>query len=88
MKPAFLICRSGTVPILRKNCLPFHLFPAINPAPPHLIKDFYIFHLLLLITTPPLFAHLIHHIFSWKSKLKHTGVTCFFSRCKMLTNKT
>ena len=30
---------------------------------------------------------LINHIFSWKSKLKHTGVdiTCLFSECKILT---
>ena len=40
-----------------------------------------------LLQTPSLLIEslLINHIFSWKSKLKHT---CFFPRSKIFTSKT
>ena len=64
--------------ILRKSWNPFPLFPFKNTALSN--EDFYIFHLPLFITTNHPAAPLINHIFSWKHKLKHTGIdiTRFF----------
>ena len=77
----------GEVPILMKIIKPFPLFRFLAPRLKWLNKKFYIFHLPLFLITlyycqpNPL---LINHIFSWKSKLKQTGVdiTCFFPRRK------
>ena len=70
----------GTIPILRKICYPFSPFLFINI--PTQIKIF-------LYSIYPLF--LMNHIFSWKSKLKHTNVdiTYFFQYAKcFFTDKT
>ena len=75
------------IPTLRKNCSPFTLFLFVNnPLSNDQMKVFK-YSIYTFLPTQPL---LINHIFSWKSKLKHTGVdiTCFFSRCKIFTNKT
>ena len=48
-------------------------------------------HSSLFTSCPSLFQSIpLQSIFSWKSKLKYTAVhiTCFFSRCKIFTNKT
>ena len=65
--------KADRIPILRKICYPFSQFPFINI--PTQMKIF-------LYSTYPLF--LMNHIFSWKSKLKHTNVdiTYFFQYAK------
>ena len=78
----------GPIPIPRNNCKPFALFPCVNTPPlPPLSNDQIKIFMYIPTTTfyynrpscPPN-SLLIHHIFSWKSKLKLTGVdiTCFF----------
>ena len=79
-----------TATTLQKNCYPFHPFLFIITPIPN--EDLYTFHLPLYIRTPtyPPSSLLINHIFSWKTKLQHTGldIMSFLSRCKICTNKT
>ena len=64
----------AAVPILRKICNPFPLFLFINtPLSNDQMKTF-IYSLFVKTTSLPRNLLLINHIFSWKSKLKHTGV--------------
>ena len=43
-----------------------------------------------LLQAPFLPTQLINQVFSWKIKHKHIGVDimCFFSKCRIFTNKT
>ena len=77
------------ISILWKNCNQFGLFPFMN-TPSQIIKLSF-----LHIPSTPLYYNLsfcppnpliINHIFSWKSKLKHTGVDimCSFFKIKNL----
>ena len=85
----------GAIPTLRKICNPPALLQFINTSSPvphsQIIIFIYFTYPILLLSCPPN-PLLINHVFSWKTKLKHTGVdiTCFFyfSRCKIFTNKT
>ena len=85
-----LIAGGGrTVPILRKNCPTFPPFPFINTSSQ--MKIFiYSTHPFLLQPRPCLpTVLLINNTYSWKSKLKHTGVDikCFLIN-KVFINKT
>ena len=75
-----------TVPVLRKNYYPFPPFPFINT--PSQMKIFIYSNYPFSLQSSPCPSTLlfINHIFSWKSKLKHTSahITCFFSRYKNL----
>ena len=78
----------GTGPINKKNNQPFYQSPFIKTAPKMKIfihSTYPFFTRNPLLACPPAYL-LINHIFSWKSKLKPTGVdiTCLVSRCKIL----
>ena len=81
----------GVIPILKKNCNPFALFPFIN-TPSKMIKwkflyipltPFY-YNPLFLPTQPP-----FNQSFFWKGKVKHTvvDITCFLQDTKSSVTK-
>ena len=81
----------GAIPILRENCNPFALFLFIKTSLSNdQIKMFIYSTNPFLLQAPFLPTQLINQVFSWKIKHKHIGVDimCFFSKCRIFTNKT
>ena len=70
----------GAIPILSKNLTHLPSFHLLTPPPPLKWSFLYIPPIPFFLPSCPPNRLLINHIFSWKTKLKHTvvDITCFF----------